>query len=550
MQHRNFSRLSSSKELIFKDSKILQNLLSIPIYQYDNVIIDVGDVILFWNSEHQVAGRQNVFDLRQVLRHPLWKDFEIGKLNETLAYTQLSSEFGVSVQEIVQVLSLSRQSIKIDAELVSFLKKLKKLGKRVVCLSNMDHNSFQHLFSDYSFWSIFDTIYVSSLLSMRKPEQTIFELVLEHSSFEASRTIYIDNDDRNLTIANKLGLRGIGLTARKFLYREVESIEENNLENKLDVTKAERAYSYLIKSLRKHLMCPTFSGEGLEIANTKPFCAEIFSTIVVLNICPFLPKDVTNTLLQSVEVHGNCDLRWCFYTKAIRPEGFPDDLDTTSMALSILIKAGKIKTNQLTSVINDMLANRDLLGKIQVYFCDERPRIDAVVCLNILYLFAQLGMADRSELKQTKAYVQEFLKSGEYHLGTRYYPSPETFLYFLWRLVHHYSEHFGYLKCDLKRELIARVNSTSHPIERAMRVISLGKMGVVNRIDYMHLLNSQLSDGGWPMGALFIAFKDQIYFGSRELTTAFALEAISVMNTQLIPINSLCFNPSADILIH
>ncbi|UOY07259.1 hypothetical protein L0P88_01595 [Muricauda sp. SCSIO 64092] len=56
------------------------------------------------------------------------------------------------------------------------------------------------------------------------------------------------------------------------------------------------------------------------------------------------------------------------------------------------------------------------------------------------------------------------------------------------------------------------------------------KLGIVNRIDFIKLLDHQLEDGDWPMYGLFIAPRSNTYFGSRELSAAFALEAMDLMS--------------------
>ena len=69
----------------------------------------------------------------------------------------------------------------------------------------------------------------------------------------------------------------------------------------------------------------------------------------------------------------------------------------------------------------------------QTYFDHKRSRVDPVVCVNVLTLFYANGRGE--ELPRTFAWVREILINRGYTDGTRYYPTPECFLFFMARLL-------------------------------------------------------------------------------------------------------------------
>ena len=503
---------------------------AIPVERFSNFIFDIGDVILSWDPEHSLSkGKRG--DLRRALRHPLWEDFEKGRVREETAYTQVACELGMSYEELLELVRKSRQSVRVRPGMPEFLEELRLRGKRTFCLTNMDHGSFLHLFSHHDFWRHFEQIYVSSLLQLRKPEADVFRFVLEHASLDPRETLFLDNDDRNLASATELGLGTVKFSGDSVVFRDNDRVPVplNGFANASLREKREKACQYLFGRLERQPLCRSFVAYDMELVRAEDFSAEIFSTIMALDTCSALPAEIRKAMLEEIRKHGHESFRWCFYKEEARPEDFPHDLDTTSMALSVFLRENRTTLEKVAPVVDAILANRDDEGVIRVYFSEKRPRVDPAVCVNVLYLLCQLGMGDREDLRQTREHIFQFLKSGGYAKGTRYYPSPEAFLYFLARLVVDFPEHFGGFAFELKKALVSRIDASPHPIDRASRVIALGRLGIVNRLDFLRLMDAQLSDGGWPMNALFIAYRTNKHFGSRELTTAFALEAMDVM---------------------
>ena len=72
--------------------------------------------------------------------------------------------------------------------------------------------------------------------------------------------------------------------------------------------------------------------------------------------------------------------------------------------------------------------------KLQTDFDRSRPLVDPVVCVNALRLFYLQGR--EKQVSRTFDWVLDVLRNRAYQAGTRYYPSPDLFLYFLTRLTY------------------------------------------------------------------------------------------------------------------
>ena len=111
---------------------------------------------------------------------------------------------------------------------------------------------------------------------------------------------------------------------------------------------------------------------------------------------------------------------------------YPNDVDTTSIALSILYKRSLIDINIINNVVNKLLLDSNI---IQVYFVNKDDKryglTDPIVCSNALYLICLINKDNNDNLKLTKNYILKSLDTFE----SRYYVSFDSFLYFLSRTV-------------------------------------------------------------------------------------------------------------------
>lgn len=273
------------------------------------------------------------------------------------------------------------------------------------------------------------------------------------------------------------------------------------------------------------MSCPVSSPETLFPSLTK-FPTELFTSMVIADM---LYKD----LIKSESVNHYIDgLNKChqdgLFHFFLETTLLPADVDCTAVGLSLLYETERVDRDLVNRSVDRMLENTDEAGVIKVYFppCGDRQYVDPVVCVNALYLFALVGRED--EARPTFDFIRHFASSGEYLEGTRYYPSPDVFLYFLSRFVERFPSADEALKNLLCRRICDRLETPQSPLDLAIRVMLAGKMGITNDGEREQLLAAQGSDGAWPAGSFFRFGKRRGFFGSRELTTAFAVKSLTV----------------------
>ena len=222
---------------------------------------------------------------------------------------------------------------------------------------------------------------------------------------------------------------------------------------------------------------------------------------------------------------------------------FPDDLDTTSSALTVLrpditpsVAAILDRMSQCvnfdgTFMVSHSAAHNEkytLTTRDRHILIQKKPRIDAVVSSNVLACFYHFGRG--RQFDETVRLICDVLERRIYLEGTRYYPSPDCCLGFFTRLLQ-YSGSETYLRDTLgpllKEGLKERVGKDGSVLDLAMRITACDRMGIECEQDRRALAESQRPDGGWDLGWMYRYGSTGIRIGNRGVSTALAMRAIT-----------------------
>ncbi len=111
-------------------------------------------------------------------------------------------------------------------EYIDVLKKLKEEGHKLVLLSNACDFLVPYLIRRYDIEGLFDELYISYEIGHYKPNEDAFAYALEKAGYKAEDSIFIDDNQRNVDVANSLGIQGL-------LYKN----DEETLKNIIDIAK-------------------------------------------------------------------------------------------------------------------------------------------------------------------------------------------------------------------------------------------------------------------------------------------------------------------------
>ncbi|KAJ6625602.1 Haloacid dehalogenase-like hydrolase-domain-containing protein [Mycena sp. CBHHK59/15] len=465
------------------------------------IIFDIGDVLFSWssNTKTNISSRT----LRQILTSPTWFDYERGKVAEDVCYEGVGAEFSLPPGEIRQAFIEARESLQCNDDLIGLVRELKEQSNgtlRVFAMSNISLPDYKVLRTKQADWDIFDRIFTSGEAGERKPHLGFYKHVLNETGMDPRRAIFVDDKLENVLSARSLGLHGI-------IFPRGGSDKVKRALRNLVGNPVLRGRDYLRRNARL-LQSVTDNGIVLQ---------ENFAQLLILE----LTED--RRLVDIVE-HPRA---WNFFQGkgTLTTETFPFDLDTTSIALTVLKRDKEVAC----SVMDEMLQYTDADGIVLTYFDHQRPRFDPVVCVNVLNLFYTYNR--EAELQPTLQWVCEVLRNRAYLEGTRYYETAECFLYFLSRLLDTTGDPDLHAKLGplLKERLQERIGVEGDALQLAMRIAACTSVGLKDDIDLRTLLTLQCEDGGWEIGWIYKYGSSGIKIGNRGLTTALAIRAIESM---------------------
>ena len=242
---------------------------------------------------------------------------------------------------------------------------------------------------------------------------------------------------------------------------------------------------------------------------------EIFTSLMILDLIgKRLDKERRIHLLKYILKYSN-DGYFTFYEDSALA---PPRLECIALAFESLLHAQLIEKSLALTVLGDILENTDKRGCPFVHLDpDGKPgEVDPVACALFLSFAYEQGVGMR--VKSIEDYLWDWLKSEAYLRGTRVYPSPDTFLYFMTKAVVKEAILYKRFKALLNQAIKRRLEKKGGVVELAMRALFCRKWGIECKQERLKLTEMKRADDSWPsQGWMKI---DGKWLGSDCLSTA------------------------------
>jgi len=183
-----------------------------------NVIFDFGNV-LFDLDVGQVKKRMESitglgFDLYNQDMPEAFRLYETGQLSRQAFLVELEKITGRKIPEAFFLTAWNSMLAGMQADKIIILQKMKK-KYQLSLLSNINeaHKEWiDHYFRTNEmdgFWGLFDHIFLSFEIGLRKPDPAIFTYVLQKLKSKPGETVMIDDGEMHLESAAKCGMQTI-----------------------------------------------------------------------------------------------------------------------------------------------------------------------------------------------------------------------------------------------------------------------------------------------------------------------------------------------------
>jgi 2-haloacid dehalogenase len=192
------------------------------------IIFDLGGVLIDWDPYRLYCDklgldRQVVDRFMQEVDFPGWnKEQDRGRpfAEATAELSNLHPEYRELIYAYDEHYPASLGgSIQPVVDIVG---KLKSAGYTLYVLSNWSAEKFKMVRSQYPFFEWFDGIVISGEVGLIKPDQAIFELLLERIGRPADECLFIDDHSPNISVAGRLGFQTIQFQSAQQLEAELQ----------------------------------------------------------------------------------------------------------------------------------------------------------------------------------------------------------------------------------------------------------------------------------------------------------------------------------------
>ena len=191
---------------------------------YQNIIFDLGGVILDIDYKRTIQSFSNLGIVDASLlyskssQNSLFDELEKGNISEEDFYTGIRKLSNRNLTDIEIRDAWNAILIGLPDENVSSIIELKK-NHRLFLLSNTNYiheKAYRKMivekYGSFIFDDIFEKMYLSHHLHLRKPDPAIFKFVLEDSGLNIEETCFVDDSPQHVESARKMNIKSFHFT--------------------------------------------------------------------------------------------------------------------------------------------------------------------------------------------------------------------------------------------------------------------------------------------------------------------------------------------------
>lgn len=182
--------------------------------KYKNIVFDIGDVLLSYRwrdmliNDYGMEEKDALAFGESIFTDPIWKDMDRGLLSIDGMKKRFIDEKRKHADAFCYLLDHAEEMSIKTPDIWERVKKLKEKGYKLYLLSNYCHELLKRHLNGATFLEDVDGKIISSDYGVIKPEQEIYEILLNTFNLNPSESIFFDDREDNIEAAKKMGLDG------------------------------------------------------------------------------------------------------------------------------------------------------------------------------------------------------------------------------------------------------------------------------------------------------------------------------------------------------
>ncbi len=154
------------------------------------------EVAPIWFSRH--------FDEAEAkrLKAQVFERADLGLISEDESYDEMEAMTGIPSDTIRREFY---ELVKIDGELTAYIKEL-RTRTPVYLLSNASKPFLRNILGEYSLYSYFNEVFISSELGLKKPSPEYFRFALKKIGVRPEEAFFTDDNPENVDAARAVGI--------------------------------------------------------------------------------------------------------------------------------------------------------------------------------------------------------------------------------------------------------------------------------------------------------------------------------------------------------
>jgi len=112
---------------------------------------------------------------------------------------------------------------RMNQKMLNWVKNLQENSYRTIIISNMSPETYQELVKEQPWLDSFDEAIISGLIKINKPDPRIYEAAIRKAGVEPSQILFLDDVERNIEGAKKMGIRAHLFSDTDALFAELEA---------------------------------------------------------------------------------------------------------------------------------------------------------------------------------------------------------------------------------------------------------------------------------------------------------------------------------------